>query len=158
MPHNGVNIVFCPEHWDRPVDENYQVRDELRKLSGVNVLTKIIESHDPNEFDNPVQTNRDDINHLDECIKVLQTADLVVGISESTFELLAQAMDVPVVIMEEWEPKAFGGNLAYTTYRRVISNGSKRTSLKNLLKTIKQQLNNPEELKEERQQAVIDEG
>src|SRR3990167_10782583 len=25
-PHEGVNIVFCPEHWDRPVEENIKVR------------------------------------------------------------------------------------------------------------------------------------
>ena len=156
--HGGINIVFCPEHWDRPVEENIKVRNELRKLKNCNVITKIIESHNPKEFDNPVASRRDDANHLDICADVLSTADLVVGISESTFELIAQAMDIPVVIMEEWEPKSFGGDPRYETYRRVISRASKRTSLGNLRKTIGQQLANPDELKEERKQIVIEEG
>jgi hypothetical protein len=156
--HQGVNIVFCPEHWDRPVEENIRVRDELRKLKGVNIISKIIESHDPNDFDNPIQTDRDSDNHLQICKEVLETADLVVGISESTFELMAQAMDIPVVIMEEWTPKAFGGDLRYTKYRRVISEGAKRTTVKDLVKTIKGQLKNPDELKDERRRVAIDEG
>lgn len=159
VPHKDINIVFCPEHWDRPVKENIQVRDELRKLKNVNVITKIIEGHNPKEFDNSVASRRDNINHLAICIDTLCTADLVVGISESTFELLAQALDIPVVIMEEWEPKAFGGDMRYTEYtRRIISKASKRATMGTLLDTIKQQLENPQELTKERKEVVISEG
>lgn len=158
IPHKGINVVFCPEHWDRPVEENIKVRDELRKLKGVNIITKIIESHNPEDFDNPIQTNRDEEGHLEKCIEVLATADIVVGVSESTFELLAQAMDIPVVIMEEWEPKAFGGDLAYTTYERLISRASHKTTVKNLNKTIKEVLKNPHTLKKERAEVVEEEG
>jgi len=156
--HEGINVVFCPEHWDRPVEENIKVKNELRKLKNCNVITKIIESHNPKEFDNPIASRRDDVTHLGICIDVLRTADVVVGISESTFELLAQAMDIPVVIVDEWSPKAFGGDMRYTTYRRVISRASKKTTIKDLRKTINQQLANPDELKEERKQVVIEEG
>ena len=156
--HQGINIVFCPEHWDKPVEENIMVRNKLRKLRGIRIITKIIETHNEKDFDNPIKTHRDNNNHLSECIRVLTTADLVVGISESTFELLAQAMDIPVVIMDEWKPKSFGGDGRYTEYRRIISRASKRTSLKNLNKTILQQLANPDEFKEERRQVVIEEG
>ena len=89
---------------------------------------------------------------------VLQTADLVVGISESTFELFAEAMDIPVVIMDEWEPKAFGGDTRHTQARRVYSKGCKRTSLKDLNKTIEEQLKNPDELKKERAEIAEEEG
>lgn len=157
-PHEGTNIVFCPEHWDRPVDENTRIRDELRKLDGVNILTKIIESHNIKDFDNPVKTNRNSPDHLRVCKEVLSTADLVVGVSESTFELIAQTMDIPVVIMEEWEPKAFGGDERYTQYERIISTASKRTTLSNLNETIKGQLANPGELREERNKVAFDEG
>lgn len=158
--HDGINIVFSPEHWDRPIDENIQVRDKLRKLP-YNIITKTIDSpsHDGIEFDNVVRTERNSEEHIDKCIEVLSTADLVVGISESTFELLAQAMDIPVVIMEEWEPKAFGGDLRYADgYRRVISDAAKRTSLKDLNKTIKDQLKNPNELQAHRLNASVEEG
>lgn len=157
--HDGVNIVFCPEHWDRPVEENIRVRDELRKLKGVNIITKVLDSHhNPTEFDNPVITNSRQPDHLKITKETLSIADLVVGISESTLELIAQAMDIPVVIMEEWTPKAFGGDMKYLTYRRVISEAAKRTSVKNLLATIKDQLKNPDELKDARRRVAIDEG
>lgn len=156
--HKGTNIVFCPEHWDNPVEENRKTRNKLRQLKGYNIITKIIESQDPKDFDNPIQSTRWEDDHLDICAEVLITADLVVGISESTFELMAQAMDIPVVIMEEWTPKAFGGDERYATYRRVISNASKKATLVTLLDTIKDQLKNPNELKRQRRQVCIDEG
>jgi hypothetical protein len=161
-PHDGINVVFCPEHWDTEVEENSWVKKELRKLKYKNkeikITTKIIESHDPKAYDNPVWSNRSDPNHLNKCHEVLSTADLVVGISESTFELLAQAMDIPVVIMEEWQPKMFGGDERYFNYRRVISPASKRATMKNLNEVILGQLENPDELKEERKRVVLDEG
>lgn len=158
VPHKGINVVFCPEHWDRDVDENRQVKELLDKLKGVKLITKIIDSHDPSSYKNPIQSFRDTPEHLEICAEVLSTADLVVGISESTFELLAQSLNIPVVIMEEWSPKAFGGDMRYVNYRRVISPASKKTTLSMLIDTIKNQLEYPEELEEERKQVVIDEG
>ena len=156
--YKGINIVFCPDHWDTEILENFRTRDELRKLKGVNIITKLLDTHELKDYDNPIQTDRNDPAHLDKCIEVLQTADLVVGVSESTFELLAQAMDIPVVIMEEWMPKPFGGDMKYLTYRRLISRASKRATIKTLNEIIKQQLKNPHELKEERKQVVKEEG
>ena len=161
MPHEGVNIIFYPEHWDREVPENKAVAKELRHLkykNKVQIITKIIDGHNPNDYDNPVLSSRVASNHLDICVDVLTKADIVVGIEEGTFGLLAQAMDIPVVIMEEWSPKACSGDERYKTYWRRISEGSKRTSLKNLNKTILQQLENPEELKETRHIACVEEG
>jgi len=157
-PHKGVNIVFSPEHWDREVEENKKTAEELRKLKGVKIITKIIEGHDRTLYDNPVYSNRADKNHLDVCFKVLSTADLVVGIAEGTFELMAQAMDIPVVIMDEWSPKSFGGDERYKSYQRIISRAAKRSSLKDLVPTIEQQLKNPNELKKERREVVIEDG
>lgn len=157
-PHEGINIVFYPEHWDREVSENRKVKNELRKIKGVKIITKLIEGQEPKDYDNPVISNRNNPDHLDICVEVLSTADLVVGIEEGTFGLLAQAMDIPVVIMEEWYPKTFGGDERYYNYWRRISEGSKRTTLGNLNETIKQQLENPDELKKERRIACVQEG
>lgn len=161
-PHKGINIVFCPEHWDHDVEENAWVKKELRKLrykrKDIKIITKIIEGHDPKNYDNPIQTNRNSEDHLRVCKEVLSTADLVVGVSESTFELLAQAMDIPVVIMDEWVPKSCNGDTGYKTYRRVISQASARTSVKDLNKTILAQLDNPPALNEMRKIAVEYEG
>lgn len=161
-PHNGINIVFCPEHWDTEVEENTQVKDELRKLAKkhktVKIVTKLIEGHDPSRYDNPITSNRSDPDHLLVCAEVLATADLVVGVSESTFELMAQAMNIPVVIMYEWSPKPFGGDDRYKKYRRVISPASKRASVKTLQEEILFSLENPDELEAERLAVAIDEG
>lgn len=159
QPHEGINIVFSPEHWDYEVEENRQVAAELKKLKGVNIITKIIHGHNPDFYQNPVFSDRNAPDHLDICIDVLSKADLVVGISESTFELLAQAMDIPVVIMEEWAPKTFSNDKRYTEgYRRIISRASKKTTVKNLNETIKQQLKNPDELKKERMEVAREDG
>ena len=158
--HKGINIVFSPEHWDKPIEENTKVYKELKKLKGVNLITKTIDSpsHDGQDFGNSVRTDRNSDSHLKTCCELLGVCDLVVGISESTFELLAQAMDIPVVIVDEWEPKSFGGDTRYTTYRRVVSRAVKRTSVKNLRKTIGQQLANPNELKQQRLEVAFEEG
>ena len=157
-PHEEINIVFSPDHWDKEIPENIAVRDELRKLKGVNIITKIIDGQEPALYDNPVQSNRKDLNHLDICADVLSKADLVVSVAEGTFELLAQSLDIPVVTVEDWKPKEFGGDTRYLAYSRHISPSAKRTKLKNLIKTIEEQLANPDELKQERRDACILEG
>lgn len=156
--HEGVTIVFSPDHWGREIIENINVRTELRRLKDVKIITKIIDEQDPVFYDNPVQSNRKESNHLEICAEVLSKADLVVSIADGTFELMANALDIPVVTVEDWEPKDFGGDARYEKYWRHISEGTKRTSLKNLLKTIKQQLENPDELREQRKQMCVDEG
>lgn len=160
--HEGTNLVFCPEHWDHDVEENAKVKKKLRKLrskrKNIKITTKIIESHDAKNYDNPVFTNRNSDEHLRVCREVLATADLVVGVSESTFELMAQAMDIPVVIMGDWTPKPCNGDERYKTYRRVISKASKVATIKTLNETILDQLAHPWELQGFRQIAVEQEG
>lgn len=160
--HEGINLVFCPEHWDTEVEENSWVKKELRKLrykrKDIKVITKIIEGHDPKNYENPIQTNRNSMDHLDVCKSVLAGADLVVGVSESTFELIAQAMDIPVVIMAEWTPKPCNGDDRYKTYRRVVSAGSEIAKKDNLRQVIEGALLVPDRLRGVRERVAIDEG
>lgn len=156
--HKGTNIVFCPEHWDSEVAENKMVAKELRKLKNIKITTKIIEGHNADWYDNPVFSNRKDPNHLKICAEVLSTADLLVSISESTFELFAQYLDIPTVTVADWNPKAFGGDERYFKYRRIVSEATAKTSLDNLVPTIKKHLANPGLLKAERSLVVREEG
>jgi hypothetical protein len=160
--HTGINIVFCPEHWDREVEENAWVKKELKKLcykrKDIKITTKIIESHDPKNYQNPIQTNRNGEDHLDICKSLLSTADMVVGVSESTFELLAQAMGIPVVIMADWTPKPCNGDERYRTYRRIVSQASATATIKELNKTILYQLENPDDRRDMREKVVYQEG
>jgi len=108
--HVGLNIIFSPEHWDHDVFENTLVAGQLKRLKNVHVITKILGGeHDPSFYQNPVSSKRNDPEHLKIVADVLSTADLVVGISESTFELMAEILDIPVVIADIWTPKACNG-------------------------------------------------
>jgi len=40
VPHEGINVVFSPEHWGEEVFENNVVAGALRKIKGINVITK----------------------------------------------------------------------------------------------------------------------
>ena len=161
IEHSGLNVVFSPEHWDgREVVENAIVAGQLRRLEGVKIITKGLEGeHDPKIYDNLVMSDRNKPGHLDVCVDVLRKADLVVGISESTFELMAQIMDIPVVIADIWIPKACAGDERYKEYKRIYSNACKRVkNIFDLNKTIKQQLKHPDELKEQRAKIAIEDG
>lgn len=157
--HSGIRVVFSPDHWDKEIDENKNVMEELKKVPNIQLSTKIIDGQDPNLYVNPVQSFRSKPDHLDIGTELLSKADLMVSISEGTYELLAEAMDVPVITVTDWEPKPFGGDNRYMQgYRRVVSSATKTTTLENLRKTIEQQLANPDELKEERRKAAVDNG
>jgi len=157
--HKGINVVYSPEHWANEIEENRQVAEELRKLKDVKIITKLLEGeHNVEWYDNPVISDRKKDGHLKVCADVLSKADLVVGISEGTFELMAQYLDIPVVIMNEWNPKPLLNDERYLKYRRVTSEASKKSTLKNLCKVVKQQLKNPDELKKERKIVVREEG
>lgn len=157
--HKEINILFSPDHWDKEIPENIRARDELRKLKKYNIITKIIDGQIPETYDNPVFSNRKDEEHLKICAEVLAKTDIMVAISEGTLELMAQYLDIPVIIIKDWELKSFGGDTRYADgYWRHISEASKSVALKDLTPAIKQQIKNPNELQKERQKICLEEG
>ena len=157
IKHKGVNIVFSPDHWDCDIEENDQVVKVLRKMKGVNITTKIMEVHDIKKYDNPVFSNRHRPNHLDVCAEVLRKADLLVAISEGTFEMMAQILNIPVVIANIFTPRPCNGDRKYLQWKLPFSEAVKKEpDLKKLAKVIKQQLKNPNELREQRRSAALD--
>jgi len=160
VKHKGVNIVFCPAHWCAgEIDENKQVAKILRKIKGVNITTKIIEGHNPSYYDNPVFSYRSSPDHLEICADVLSKADLVVGLTEGTFELMAMVLDIPIVMADIWKPKICMGDMRYLNIKQTYTIGSKKVQdLSKLEQVIRQQLKNPDEFKEKRKQVTIIEG
>jgi len=155
--HTGTNIVFSPDHWDYDIEENDKVVAVLRKMKGINITTKVMEMHDIKKYDNPVFSNRNRPNHLDKCAEVLQTADLLVAITEGTFELMAQILNIPVVIANLFTPRPCGGDRRYLEFRVPFSTAVKKEpDIKKLAKLIKQQLKNPDELREQRRLVAFD--
>lgn len=158
--HKGKNLVFVPEHWDTDVPENQILVSILRKLKGVNVITKLLKNeHQPELYDNPVLSDRRSPEHFGIVADVLKTADIVVSTIDCTFELLAEYLDIPTVVSGIWIPKACRGDERYKEYKRPYSKGCIVVKdINKLNEVIYQQLKNPEELKEERRQACIDDG
>jgi hypothetical protein len=160
VPHKGINVVFSPEHWDIDVAENLIVKSALEKVRGVNIISKLlIHEHTPGLYPNPVWSNRMAKDHLDIVKDTLAKADVVVAISESTFELMAEIMDIPVIIADIWVPKACAGDERYREYTREYSNAC--TMVKDLSKlgdAIKYAIKHPEHLRAERKQIGIDDG
>lgn len=159
-PHKGINVVFSPEHWDKDVVENMIVASALRKMKGVKIISKLLEGeHNPKEYDNPVVSNRQLPGHLDKAIEVLQEADAVVAVSESTFELLAEAMDIPVIIADIWIPKACAGDDRYKDYQREYSPACEKVQdLTKLSDVVMKHIKHPELLREERAKITIADG
>lgn len=161
IPHEGINVVFSPEHWDVDVVENAIVAGILRRLPNIKVISKLLQGeHNPTEYDNPVVSNRNQPGHLEVCVETLQKADVVVAISESTFELMAEIMDIPVVIADIWQPKACAGDDRYKEYKREYSPACERVSDLSLLgDTIMKHVRNPQLLQKERKEwAILDGG
>lgn len=161
VPHEGINVVFSPEHWDIDVAENFIVHSQLEKLKGVNITTKcLIDEHTVGIYRNPVWSDRRTAQHLEICADVLKTADVVVAVSESTFELCAEILDIPVVIADIWTPKACGGDERYREYTREYSNACTRVKdMSKLNEAIMFAVKHPEHLREERAKiGVLDGG
>jgi len=168
IPHEGINIVFAPEHWEKEVAENFIVRNALRKFvksrwpwqKKVKIISKILKGeHDPHNYDNSVVSNRLQPGHLDVAVETLRRADAVVAISESTFELLAEIMDVPVIIADIWVPKACGGDPRYKDFKHQFSPACERVKDMNQLgKVIMKHVSNPQLLRKERAEIGILDG
>lgn len=159
-PHEGINIVFSPEHWDIDVAENFIVNSQLQKLKGVRVITKcLLTEHTVGVYPNPVWSDRRSADHIDIFTEVLAEADVVVAVSESTFELCAQAMDIPVVIADIWTPKACGGDERYREYTREYSDACVRVKdMSKLNEAIMFAVKHPEHLREERRKIAVADG
>jgi len=160
IEHQGFNVVFPPEHWDRDVAENLIVASALRKIKGINVITKILErEHNPRDYDNPVTSNRLQPGHIEVCAEVLQTADVIVSMSESTFELMAQAMDIPVIIADIWIPKSQAGEERHKLYKREFSKACEKVKdMRKLGAVVHKHLKNPDLLYDERIEVVRGDG
>lgn len=157
QPHEGFNVVFSPMHWDANLDENLILAEKLREVKGINVITKLIEGMDGSPFDNPVYSNRASQDHLDICASVLSKADIVVGITESTFEFLAYKLDIPMVIVDLWKPKFFGNRMFWPEIGSFFSDACQKVGLNELPEAILDALSNPGRFSSERKKALKEE-
>ena len=159
-PHKGTHILFAPEHWDYDVEENFEIYNLLKKLCKKNkweLKVKTIEKHDASKYkEHEVYSNREKAGHLGVCAEVLSWADVLVSISEITFELMAQASDIPVICCNVSPQRMFLDNPKYLDLKKPYSNAVKLIkNLDVLEETIKSQLSNPNELQAERRNVTL---
>jgi hypothetical protein len=121
------------------------------------LLAKITDIHDKRlYFGDVVHTNPNNKEHLTRSIRLLQMLDCVVGIEEGTFQLLAMAMDIPIVMVDGFQYKEYGG-IDYSSVEMVKTNGVRRVKLSELGETIDKELANPDALSKERKKVVSEE-
>jgi hypothetical protein len=119
------------------------------------LISKLTPMHDKSlYFGSVVETNVVSKTHIEDCVKLLANADVVVGMVESTFQMLAMAMCVPVVISKEWEFKIYAGK-DYTNCDHLKTDAATYAETKDLREVIEQELSNPERLKENRKKTVL---
>ena len=143
IPHkpDGRTVVFAPETETESGVEFWEI---LNTMDDINPVAKLVfDRHDRNNYKgNVVITDRDDSNHLEECYKTLENASCVVNDIMSTFDFIAYSMDVPVVKISTEDNGPVGGYM--------------EVGIENLKEAIRYSISNPDFLREERKQLVID--
>jgi hypothetical protein len=147
VPHEGKNVLFAPRHWDKPLAENYQVAEILKKYDKAKVSSKLVHGeHDPDAFPNPIISYRHNPDHFAVSYEALKEADVVIGIGEGTFAALAFWMDIPYISVDNWGQNDLLG-VTYTRERfnSQLSEASRKVPINKLLDMIDQELENPHE-------------
>lgn len=150
--HQGKNILFAPRHWDVELNENLAIVEQLKKLKGVRVLSKIVAGeHNPDNYLNPIATDRQSGDHLLKTWQLLANTDVLVTVGEGTIACLAYYMNVPVVSSREWEDKVLLGKL-YTqdVFNEQVSYACHMVSIKDLNKTIMSEIKHPKQYETKR--------
>jgi len=155
--HSGTNVLYAPISCRLEWYPNFEMAKELRK-SGLNIITKITNVNEPDKYDNVICSHVDESWHWDMVIDVLRDADIVVSPEDSTIEMLARYLDIPVVmhLPEKYETVVgFVDTALKERNVKWVMPGAKRvTRLEDLNGAIRQQLDHPEELRKERQECL----
>jgi len=147
----GKRVLFSPIHWDGDIPENKEIADVLKPF---NVRTKILHEHRL-YYQNPIISHRHGKTHLEEIGVILKETDVVVSNRESTFETLAIAMDIPVVVVNNWNTKDLNG-IRYTDINQFDTDATAKATLETLVDVVNQELENPDRLAKEREHFRLD--
>lgn len=150
--HEQKTILFAPIHWNGDIEENKEVAEKLREIAdkhGFKVITKVMEDHNKEWYDNPIYSDRNYPDHLKTCGDALSQADVVVGYKEGTFESFAYSMDIPLVIVDHWKPKELLG-VSYDKICGNLSHACVKADLDDLEKAIVHEIEYPHTLKDYR--------
>lgn len=121
------------------------------------LISKLTGMHDKNLYLGSVTLSQQNgLTHIDDCVRLLTQTDVVVGMEEGTFQLLAMAMGIPCVMVDGFIYDSYGG-ASYENLDIIKTDGVVYTTNEGLRSTIEQELSNPERLQEERKRVVAEE-
>ena len=160
VKEDKLTVVYCPEHWESgEIDENLCVAGILRRLKDVKIITKLLEGeHNVNWYDNPVISNRNKVGHLEAVADVISKADVIVTLVDGTFELLAQSLDIPIILAGIWVSKDCGGDPRYKNYNRIYSDAVHKVKFDEINDAVMNAIKHPEHLREERKKIIVADG
>jgi len=121
------------------------------------LIAKITSVHDKRLYlGDVISTMQINKTHLKDCCELLSVVDCVVALEEGTLPLLAMAMGIPVVIVDGFKYREYGG-IDYSSVEMVKTKGVRRVELSEVERAINEELANPDSLKTEREEVVKDE-
>jgi hypothetical protein len=106
VPHDGINVVFAPLHWDKEFEGNHDIYDALVKIPSINLTTKLLaNAHDITRYGrNIVVTDQWKDNQLDITFELMGKTDILVSNEVGTLELIAMYFDIPVILIDNFKP------------------------------------------------------
>lgn len=116
------------------------------------VNVKLTSVHDMHQYQSPlIVTTQADPNHKQVVAELLSNTDVMVCLEEGTMQLLACALDIPVVYVDIFKYGEYGGAKDYDRVEKIASPAVYRTTdLAKLPKLLDQALNNRAELRKQR--------
>lgn len=121
---------------------------------------KLTGLHDAPQYMSPLlMTNQNDPQHIANLVEMLMNTDVVVCLEEGTLQLLATALDIPVIVVDIFKYGTYGGMQDYDKVEKIKSPAAYwLKSLHNLQDTLDYALAHPEARRQERIQTVEHEG
>lgn len=122
------------------------------------LVSKVTPIHDDKLYHGVVvKSNVMNTDHMTKSKILLANTDCLVGMEEGTFQLLATALGIPTVIVDGFKYLSYGGVDNYDRMEKIKTPATAFCELKDLKKTILDEMNNPSGKSQERQKVVQDE-
>jgi len=140
--------IFNPDLWGDKIPYQELVKD-------FRLVAKITPLHDRNLYLGAVNHSEPlHASHIDNCVQLLQHADVVVSLEEGTFQTLVMAMDIPLIIVKGWRLTDFAGKDYSKDRVELQTKGATHVELSELSEAIERELIEPCRLSAERKEVV----
>jgi len=151
-------VVYDVPHWNIDTMESKRTWAALKKIEGIRPVAKMITPSDQNQknyIGEQCLTYRDEPGHIEATFDLIKRASVVVCMMESTMELFAHALGIPVVHVKGFKHKELEG-----TWQGVEDTlpgkGSIACERDGLAKAIKKAMDNPNLMKQEARERLLE--